>query len=442
MLSRNWRRYAISVQYHGGNTLGFTYQGPKGENCIVYQPRSDNTVIQADLRGIESVEGRIRRALNRLVGSDNYKNIQVSSRTDRGVHALRNTFQVDIRSRISTCRSEAATMPQTSDRNPLSKQWNPRNLVHGLNFYLARLPSFISEEESLANTRNDVSLFSISKNQRLVQNFQYNNNIRILSAGLAPDIRVPNRAYDPTLPEDEEKNPKDLEWDVRFTTTRRTYAYRILHSFEPLEDSDMHGHHLYSTASYHLYPFEHDKVWRIHERRSQGKPSRKETNGKQANASSLDINAMNRAGKYLIGTHDFTSFRGKGCQRASPIVTIDDLWCATESYRGDFGGVVLNEVSKKEMFLTTRDKDDAPHFDTMLQLPYTLQLVTIVISGNSFLYHQVRNMVACLVEVGRGKLTAEDVQRILNKKNRAYAPGMAPPQGLFLVDVEHGNFRF
>eukprot|EP00804_Cyclotella_cryptica_P025145 CCRYP_012994-RA/>CCRYP_012994-RA protein AED:0.21 eAED:0.21 QI:0/-1/0/1/-1/1/1/0/78 len=78
----------------------------------------------------------------------------------------------------------------------------------------------------------------------------------------------------------------------------------------------------------------------------------------------------------------------------------------------------------------------------MLQIPDALQLVTIVISGNSFLYHQVRNMAACLVEVGLGKMNPEDVNSILDKKNRACAPGMAPPQGLFLVDVEHGNFRF
>ncbi|KAL3803834.1 hypothetical protein HJC23_003996 [Cyclotella cryptica] len=442
MLSRNWRRYAFAVQYHGGSSLGFTYQGPKGENCIVYQPGSDNTVIQADLRGFESVEGRIRRALNRLVGSDNYKNIQVSSRTDRGVHAWRNTFQVDIRSRRLRCPSEAAIIPEKSDRNLTSKQWNPRNLVHGLNFYLARLPSFLLEDEPYAETRNDVSRLSTSENQRFGQTFDYNSNIRILSAGFAPNIRVPNRSYDPNLPEDAENNPKDLEWDVRFTATKRTYAYQILHSFDPVGDGDNDCQHLYSTASYHFYPFLHDKVWRIHEKRSKRHHAKYSSNLNPTTTSSLDIEAMNRAGKYLIGTHDFTSFRGKGCQRASPVVTIDDLWCAAENYRGDLGGGILNAVSKKLTFCTNQNEDVSPHLDTMLRIPDALQLITIVISGNSFLYHQVRNVAACLVEVGRGKMNPEDVKSILDKRNRACAPGMAPPQGLFLVDVEHGDFRF
>ena len=83
--SRAFTRYAFAVQYHGGNFLGFAYQGQRGENCIVYR----NKIAQADLRGIESIEGRLRRALDQLVGTDNYTNIQVSSRTDRGVHAWR-----------------------------------------------------------------------------------------------------------------------------------------------------------------------------------------------------------------------------------------------------------------------------------------------------------------------------------------------------------------
>ena len=77
-----------------------------------------------------------------------------------------------------------------------------------------------------------------------------------------------------------------------------------------------------------------------------------------------------------------------------------------------------------------------------LHTPKTVNLVTIVVTGRSFLYHQVRNVVGCLVEVGRGKLTPEHVKGILEKRDRSCAPGMAPPQGLFLVDVEHGDFRF
>jgi tRNA pseudouridine38-40 synthase len=327
---------------------------------------------------------------------------------------------------------ETESTEQRVDTNIKSEKWNPSNLVHGLNFYLTRLPSYPSEEDGDPETRHDTSISSDrSPSQRSGSSaFHFNNTIRILSASSAPNIRVPNHNYDPNLPEDD-SNPKDLPWDVRFTATRRTYAYRILHSCESWEG----GNEGYLSACHHSYPFEHDRVWRIHEKRTKNKTTCTDQ------SSSLDIAAMNHAGKYLTGTHDFTSFRGKGCQRSSPIVTIDDVWCGVEKYHGEFGEGILNAVSRKSTTLS-RNASNNPWEDNTLHTPDALQLVTIVIRGKSFLYHQVRNMVACLVEVGRGKLTPDDVKRILEQKNRASALGMAPAHGLFLVDVEHGDFRF
>jgi tRNA pseudouridine38-40 synthase len=69
------------------------------------------------------------------------------------------------------------------------------------------------------------------------------------------------------------------------------------------------------------------------------------------------------------------------------------------------------------------------------------RLVLIKVSGKSFVYRQVRNMVGCLVEVGRGNLDPEDVKHILETRDRRIAPAMAPSSGLFLVDVEHGQFK-
>jgi tRNA pseudouridine38-40 synthase len=411
------------VQYHGGNALGFSYQGPKGENCIVYEPRSNDSIIQADLRGLESIEGRIRRALNCLVGSENYQNIQVSSRTDRGVHAWRNTFQVDIRSRLSKNTDESEMSAAKYGRESRLERWNCRDLVHGLNFYLSRLPSLLPEPQ-----HNDPTVTS-TIGQRLDAPGLCNNTIRILSAGVAPKTRIPNHNYDPNLPQDAD-NPIDLPWDVRFTATRRTYAYRILHSFDH-ESGINSSNDLYSTACYHSYPFEDDRVWRIHEKR----PTKfsKKWNSNQTSPSSLNIDAMNLAGSYLIGTHDFTSFRGKGCQRASPIVTVEDICCYSENYHGQFGEGILNAAFKRQPSCYAY----APPIT-----PDTLKLVTVVISGKSFVYHQIRNMVACLVEVGQGKMTPDDLKVILEKMDRSCAVGMAPPQGLFLLDVEHGDFRF
>jgi tRNA pseudouridine38-40 synthase len=68
-------------------------------------------------------------------------------------------------------------------------------------------------------------------------------------------------------------------------------------------------------------------------------------------------------------------------------------------------------------------------------------LVAIKIVGKSFVYRQVRNMVGCLLEVGREKCSPDDVKQILDERDRAKAPSMAPARGLFLADVKHGDFR-
>lgn len=447
---RTFTRYAFAVQYHGGNFLGFVYQGLRGENCIVHR----NNIPQSDLRGIESIEGRIRRALDQLVGRDNYANIQVSSRTDRGVHAWRNTFQVEIRPRLPRNKNTEVDYADLAYQN--LKPWCPKVLVNGLNFYLTRLPSYHPTAETDftgCNDENDINNSShdniiddtsheqikrLTKRQRLEQSLKSsdhfnnipinNNDIRILSAAVAPSISIPNQRYDPSLPEHESTNPKNLPWDVRFTASRRTYAYRILHSYD-LSLDDKQTNQWHSSGCYYSQPFENDRVWRIHEKESKRSFATRSTKG-------LDIVAMNVAGQYLVGTHDFTSFRGNGCERSSPVVTLEDVWIGQERYHADDGsGGVLSAVWRRKLL-------DEKNILPTLHTHESLHLVTVVITGKSFVYHQVRNMVACLVDVGRGKLKPNDVKEILEKRDRSCAPGMAPAQGLFLVDVEHGDFHF
>ena len=366
-----------------------------------------------------------------------------SSRTDRGVHAWRNTFQVDIRPRSLSNSDTVAEQIRTA--------WCPKNLVNGLNFYLTRLssnPTTSDDNENDINAVNrPVSQIGLTKRQRLQQSLkrgdaphvhntpQNINNIVILSSALAPTTSIPNQNFNPDVPEDEITNPKNFPWDVRFTANRRTYAYRILHSYD---DSDSHcggeldmknldAHNInHSSACYYSQPFEYDRVWRIHERF---------TRQTENIARGLDVDAMNQAGQHLVGTHDYTSFRGKGCQRSSPIVTLEDVWVHQEKYHGNGTVGVLSAVWKRKL------KDNEGILPS-LHTHKSLHLITIVITGKSFLYHQVRNMVACLVDVGRGKIKPNDVKEILKKKDRSRAPGMAPAQGLFLVDVEHDEFQF
>jgi tRNA pseudouridine38-40 synthase len=49
----------------------------------------------------------------------------------------------------------------------------------------------------------------------------------------------------------------------------------------------------------------------------------------------------------------------------------------------------------------------------------------------------VRKMVGTLLEVGRGKLTPEDIDRLYEMKDRSKSGPTVPPHGLFMVKVDH-----
>jgi tRNA pseudouridine38-40 synthase len=111
----------------------------------------------------------------------------------------------------------------------------------------------------------------------------------------------------------------------------------------------------------------------------------------------LDAGAMQAATDRLIGQHDFTTFRDSQCQAKSPIKTLD---------RCD-----VIEVPEGEL--------------------------VIVCEARSFLHRQVRSMVGTLVEVGLGKMSADDVGASLAAKDRARCGPVAPPDGLYLMRVDY-----
>ena len=110
----------------------------------------------------------------------------------------------------------------------------------------------------------------------------------------------------------------------------------------------------------------------------------------------LDVTAMHEAARTLIGRFDFSSFRATGCQANSPIRTMDDL--------------------------SVLQADDEIH---------------ITAKARSFLYHQIRNIAGSLVQVGLGKWDIADFTRIRDKKDRAEAGPTAPPQGLYLTQIDY-----
>ena len=114
----------------------------------------------------------------------------------------------------------------------------------------------------------------------------------------------------------------------------------------------------------------------------------------------LDISAMRRAKNYLVGKHDFTSFRASNCGARSPVREIFKI-----------------ELIKKREF------------------------IFLFFEGGGFLKHMVRNIVGTLVQVGRRQIKSSHVKFILKSKDRQKAGPTAEPQGLCLVNVDYPRSR-
>jgi len=110
----------------------------------------------------------------------------------------------------------------------------------------------------------------------------------------------------------------------------------------------------------------------------------------------IDSAAMHAAAQHLVGRHDFTTFRSTECQAKSPLKTLDVLSVA-------------------------RDGDE----------------VNVTAIARSFLHNQVRSMVGSLVAVGEGKWRSDDLAKALAARDRTACGTVAPPDGLYLMEVEY-----
>jgi tRNA pseudouridine38-40 synthase len=108
----------------------------------------------------------------------------------------------------------------------------------------------------------------------------------------------------------------------------------------------------------------------------------------------LDENKMVEAGKFLIGKHDFTSFRASACQAKTAV----------------------RNIIKLEIY---REHD----------------LVIIDIEANAFLHHMVRNIAGVLIMIGTGKHSPEWAREVLDAKDRSLGGVTANANGLYLVDI-------
>lgn len=110
----------------------------------------------------------------------------------------------------------------------------------------------------------------------------------------------------------------------------------------------------------------------------------------------LNIDEMKKAIKFFEGEHDFKGFKASGTSSKSSVRTI---------YKTSI---------KKQ-----KDR------------------IIVELTGNGFLYNMVRIISGTLVDVGLGKIKAEEIPEIINSKDRTRAGKTLPPYALYLVKVEY-----
>ena len=111
---------------------------------------------------------------------------------------------------------------------------------------------------------------------------------------------------------------------------------------------------------------------------------------------SLDIDAMKRSAVFLCGERDFSAFRSSECQAKSPVRIIESA--------------------------AIRERK-----------PYVLFDFT----ANAFLHHMVRNMVGCLLYVGRGRHAPEWIEEVIAGRDRRLAAPTVAAAGLYLTGVRY-----
>ena len=149
----------------------------------------------------------------------------------------------------------------------------------------------------------------------------------------------------------------DETFHARYSATHRSYLYRILNNQTP------------------------SALW---SKRSLFVPQK------------LDIRAMRAASKYLIGEHDFSSFRGSGCQSNSPVRSIEDI-----------------KITKQNNF------------------------ITFELRANAFLLHMVRIIIGTLLMVGKREIKPVEMKNILNEKDRRIAGKTVSSSGLYFLGPKY-----
>lgn len=114
----------------------------------------------------------------------------------------------------------------------------------------------------------------------------------------------------------------------------------------------------------------------------------------------LDEEKMQEAARALVGTHDFSSF---------------------------------NATRKDEI-------EDQVRTIYKIEVKRRGSLVTVDYYGDGFLRYMIRMMTGALIEAGKGRITAEDIQNIMEKMDKTACNYNVPACGLYLIEISYTNF--
>ena len=150
-------------------------------------------------------------------------------------------------------------------------------------------------------------------------------------------------------------NKANNKFHARHDAKKRTYLYLIVNRQSPLA-------------------LQKNKAWHIKKK--------------------LDLLNMKKGAKFLLGTHDFSTYRASTCGSKSPIKTMEKI-------------------------LIKKNKDK----------------ITLQFTSRSFLQQQVRSMVGCIKYLGEGKWSLRDFKKSFKSKNRLKCAPPAPACGLYLSKI-------
>lgn len=110
----------------------------------------------------------------------------------------------------------------------------------------------------------------------------------------------------------------------------------------------------------------------------------------------LDVARMSEGAEYLLGEHDFSSYRALSCQAKNPVRIV----CRLDIARHD-------------------------------------ELIVMEVAANAFLHHMVRNIAGVLMAIGAGEREPLWARQVLEARDRTLGGVTASPEGLTLVSVKY-----